>query len=204
MTKFAYSTLIILIIVNAVSADEIIRPKISLEITQNQMVIDGKETVKLDCPHNSKRENTYFRKIEFSNQVYIVHCAKDYLAGIYLINSDKSLGTLADNDGDEGLVWENQTMIFLDEMKTPTFWRYQYSYFDNSVECSNMTTEDKKKHGSKCPFTGYTCKKSEDYFLKWDEKTQYLKWATYKGKLPQRNLQPSDDFKKHCPGFLNK
>lgn len=179
--------------------------KESLELSSEQIVIDGGSISKIVCPHYSNNEANFFRTFKIGIESMKVHCSHDYNGGYYIVNpTTKERIVLAQRDGDEGDSWDKQTIIFKNANKL-VLWNINHSLHDFSFECETMTEiekkkmtkEQRKKNDSSCIHPVIKCSQAENFY-EWDEKLNFVKKYEYTGKFPKRKLGPSEKFKKSC------
>lgn len=170
--------------------------KNSVELSSNQIWIDGVASAPLKCPHLKKAE---FGKLTIRTIQLVLNCSNDYSGGIFV--GDEALAQL---DGDAGDAWDKQTLLFFDdESKSLILSRLVYSISDPRIECDGFSKDQLKEQGwsdekiSSCVAGKIRCNKSET-FQKWNQESQSFAPFEFKGKVPARKLNPFKAYLKSC------
>lgn len=157
-------------------------PKERLEISNDKIVIDGKEE-DFKCGHDEK---TVVGKINFKGETFKISCSDDYPTGISIEDQ-----TFADHDGDTGETWETQSLLFYDNASKSIVWStITYTTNDPSIECELDGKKD-------CPKRKVECKKTGT-LKRWNAKQKSFSAAKFEGKIPSRNLKPHEIYQDDC------
>lgn len=166
----------------------------TVEMTQNQIVIDGAKIETFDCPFEDRSE---FAELRIKSYSFKLSCQNNYPNGIFLGEFD-----LVSSGGDAGDTWDGNALLFFREGEELTLAQLQYST-QAPIECEGLSEIELKKQGAtperirECLSQKPTCRQVEKV-RKWDGAKKKFEAFKFNGKIPQRKLKASASYLSAC------